>query len=126
MFDISVRKKPKKILEAVSRYECFPIGFAGLWWAVFTGPITHSSAPAVCFFCYCLLCFSICPSDLFQLKGLCCVSSVLKQFLSFIFVCTGLRRCARAFSSCGEWGRSLAVVCGLLTVAASPVAERGL
>ena len=45
----------------------------------------------------------------------------------------GLQCCARAFSSCGEWGllfvvvRGLLVaVCGLLIAVASLVAEHGL
>ena len=38
----------------------------------------------------------------------------------------GLRFCARAFSSCGEWGPLLIAVCGHLTVAASLVAEHRL
>ena len=38
----------------------------------------------------------------------------------------GLRFCARAFSSCGEWGPLLIVVRGPLTVAASLVAEHKL
>ena len=36
----------------------------------------------------------------------------------------GLRFCARAFSSCGEWGPLFIAVRGPLTVAASP--RRGL
>ena len=38
----------------------------------------------------------------------------------------GLRFCARAFSSCDEWGPFFIVVCGPLTIAASPVAEHRL
>ena len=38
----------------------------------------------------------------------------------------GLRFCARAFSSCGEWGPLLIAVRGPLTVAASPVVEHRL
>ena len=38
----------------------------------------------------------------------------------------GLRFCARAFSSCGEWGPLLIAVRGPLTIAASPVAEHRL
>ena len=37
-----------------------------------------------------------------------------------------LRFCARAFSSCGEWGPLFIAVHGPLTVAASPVAEHRL
>ena len=36
----------------------------------------------------------------------------------------GLRFCARAFSSCGEWGPLFIAVRGPLTVAASPVAQQ--
>ena len=38
----------------------------------------------------------------------------------------GLRFCAWAFSSCGEWGPLFIVVCGPLTVATSLVAEHRL
>ena len=38
----------------------------------------------------------------------------------------GLRFCARAFSSCDEWGPLFIAVRGPLTVAASPVAEHRL
>ena len=45
----------------------------------------------------------------------------------FIFLAVlGLRFCARAFSSCGEWGPLLIAVRGPLTVAASLVAEHRL
>ena len=37
-----------------------------------------------------------------------------------------LRFCARAFSSCGEWGPLFIAVRGPLTVAASPAAEHWL
>ena len=37
----------------------------------------------------------------------------------------GLRCCARAFSSCGEWGLLFVAVHGLLIVVASLVAEHG-
>ena len=38
----------------------------------------------------------------------------------------GLRFCARAFSSCGKWGPLFITVRGLLTIAASLVAEHRL
>ena len=38
----------------------------------------------------------------------------------------GLRCCTWAFSSCGEQGLLLVVVCGLLIVVASLVVEHGL
>ena len=38
----------------------------------------------------------------------------------------GLCCCAGAFSSCGEWGLLLVVVCGLLIAVASLVAEHRL
>ena len=46
-------------------------------------------------------------------------------FILFLAV-LGLRFCARAFSSCGEWGPLFIAVHGPLTVAASPVAEHRL
>ena len=44
---------------------------------------------------------------------------------SFLAV-LGLRFCARAFSSCGEWGPLLIAVRGPLTITTSLVAERRL
>ena len=44
----------------------------------------------------------------------------------FILAVLGLRFCARAFSSCGERGSLFIVVCGPLTIAASPVVEHRL
>ena len=38
----------------------------------------------------------------------------------------GLRCCARAFSSCGEWGLLFIAVRGLLIAVASLVVEHGL
>ena len=50
-------------------------------------------------------------------------------FLIFIYLslaALGLRCCARAFSSCSEWGLLFVAVCGLLIAVASLVAEHGL
>ena len=44
----------------------------------------------------------------------------------FILAVLGLRCCAQAFSSCGEWGLLFIAVCGLLTAVASLVAEHRL
>ena len=41
----------------------------------------------------------------------------------YLWLCWG---CARAFSSCGEWGLLFIVVRGLLIAVASLVAEHGL
>ena len=58
-----------------------------------------------------------------------------KKFIYFIFIylfiflilaVLGLRFCARAFSSCGEWGPLFIAVRGPLTIAASLVAEHRL
>ena len=46
-------------------------------------------------------------------------------FLFFLAV-LGLRCCAQAFSSCGEWGLLFVAVHGFLTAVASPVAEHRL
>ena len=47
-------------------------------------------------------------------------------FIYLFLAALGLRCCARAFSSCGEWGLLFVVVRGLLTAVASLVAEHGL
>ena len=48
-------------------------------------------------------------------------------FFFYLFLAVlDLRFCARAFSSCGEWGPLFITVCGPLTVAASLVAEHRL
>ena len=48
-------------------------------------------------------------------------------YLLFLFLAVlGLRFCARAFSSCGEWGPLFIAVRGPLTIAASLVAEHRL
>ena len=48
------------------------------------------------------------------------------KFIYLFSAVLGLRFCARAFSSCGEWGPLFIAVRGPLTVAASPVAEHRL
>ena len=50
----------------------------------------------------------------------------LKKFFFKFLAALGLRCCARAFCSCGEQGLLFIVVCGLLIVVASLVAEHGL
>ena len=53
----------------------------------------------------------------------------LKNLFIFIYLflaALGLRCCARAFSSCGEWALLIVVVLGLLIAVASLVAEHGL
>ena len=48
-------------------------------------------------------------------------------FLINLFLAAlGLRCCARAFSSCGEWGLLFVAVRGFLIAVASLVAEHGL
>ena len=47
-------------------------------------------------------------------------------FIYLFLAVLGLRFCARAFSSCGEWGPLFIAMRGPLTVAASPVAEHRL
>ena len=48
-----------------------------------------------------------------------------KSFFFFL-AALGLRCCAQAFSSCGEWGLLFVAVRGLLIAVASLVAEHGL
>ena len=50
----------------------------------------------------------------------------LIYFIYLFLAALGLRCCMQAFSSCGERGLLLVVVCGLLTAVASLVAEHGL
>ena len=47
-------------------------------------------------------------------------------FIYLFLAALGLRFCAQAFSSCGEWGLLFVVVCGLLIVVTSLVAEHKL
>ena len=47
-------------------------------------------------------------------------------FMYLFLAVLGLRCCARAFSSCSEWGLLVVAVRGLLTVVTSLVAEHGL
>ena len=47
-------------------------------------------------------------------------------FIYLFMAVLGLRFCARAFSSCSEWGPLFIVVRGPLIIAASPVAEHRL
>ena len=54
------------------------------------------------------------------------VVDLIYLFIYLFLAVLGLRFCARAFSSCGEWGPLFIAVCGPLTVAASPVAEHRL
>ena len=51
---------------------------------------------------------------------------VLQLFFFFFLAVLGLSFCARAFSSCGEWGPLFIAVRGPLTVVASLVAEHRL
>ena len=48
------------------------------------------------------------------------------KFIYLFLALLDLRCCARAFSSCGEWGLLLVAVRGLLIAVASVVAEHGL
>ena len=48
------------------------------------------------------------------------------NFYLFIYVCVGLRPCARALSSCGKWGPLLIAVRRPLTIVASLFAEHRL
>ena len=51
---------------------------------------------------------------------------LLYFFISLFLAALGLCCCARAFSSCGEWGRLFTVVRGLLIAVSSLVVEHGL
>ena len=51
---------------------------------------------------------------------------IIVIFIYLFLAALGLRCCARAFSSCGEWGLLFIAVRGLLIAVASLVAEYGL
>ena len=51
---------------------------------------------------------------------------IILIYLFLFLAALGLHCCAQAFSSCGERGLLFIVVCGLLIVVASLVAEHGL
>ena len=53
------------------------------------------------------------------------VYSAFFFFLNLFLAALGLRCCAWAFSSCGEWGLLFIAVRGLLTAVASLVAKHG-
>ena len=68
-------------------------------------------------------------SSLCYTVGPCCLFihySFLKLINLFIFGSLGLRCCAQAFSSCGEWGLFFLVVHGRLIAVASLVEEHRL
>ena len=52
--------------------------------------------------------------------------AVIFLFIYLFSAALGLRCCARAFSSCGEWGLLFVAVHGLLIAVAFLVAEHGL
>ena len=54
------------------------------------------------------------------------VTSFFFNLFILFFAALGLRCCARAFSSCDEWGLLFVAVCGLLIAVASLVVEHGL
>ena len=55
-------------------------------------------------------------------KSVCLLCLFIYLFMAEL----GLRCCAQAFSSCGEWGLLFVAVRGLLIVVASFVVEHGL
>ena len=65
-------------------------------------------------------------------SGTRCTSGLWPSTSAFFFLIyfslavLDLRCCARAFSSCGEWGLLFVAVRGLLVALASPDAEHGL
>ena len=64
-----------------------------------------------------------------NLKVASCVGffkSIFKILFIHFLAVLGLRCCARAFSSCRQWGLLFAAVRGLLIAVASRVAERGV
>ena len=56
----------------------------------------------------------------------CCLFFFFYKFIYLFLAVLGLRFCARAFSSCGEWGPLFIAVRGPLTIVASLVAEHRL
>ena len=63
------------------------------------------------------------------IKGISGKLIIFKLIILFIYLflaALGLHCCARAFSSCGEWGLLFVAMSGLLLAVASLVAEHGL
>ena len=59
--------------------------------------------------------------------GFLCIEAFFKKNLFILFLAVlGLHCCARAFSSCSEWGLLFVAVRRLLIAVASLVAEHGL
>ena len=54
------------------------------------------------------------------------IGTFFKKFIYLFLAVLGIRCCAQASSSCGEWGLLFVEVCGLLTAVASLVVEHGL
>ena len=67
----------------------------------------------------CLACWEI----FFLNKYTICLFLYIYKFIYLFLAVLGLRFCARAFSSCSEWGPLFITVHGPLTIAASHVAE---
>ena len=75
----------------------------------------------------CLVLFSGCPMcRCVALPDFFFLMSSISFFLSLFLAALGLRCCARAFCSCGEWGLLFVAVHRLLIVVASLIAEHGL
>ena len=51
---------------------------------------------------------------------------IILYLFIYLFIYLGLRCCAQAFSSCGEWGLLFVAVHSLLIAVASLVVEHGL
>ena len=62
----------------------------------------------------------------FKVTFFCYLFFKLNLFIYLFLAALGLRCCARAFSSCGEWGLLFVAVHGLLIAVASLVAKHGL
>ena len=78
------------------------------------------------FYLYWVISFEFCWACIYFVISVLIANLFFVKFICLFFAALGLCCCARAFSSCGEWGLLFVVVHGLLIAVSSLVAEHGL